>query len=100
MVLSKFVACLAGSTSSLAADARLPAALVGAEKPLFQSIWILWSMLLVSGLGAILLGLFLLLPRLGTFARLISVILVLTGGLAAAGIGGWNHYTLRHGTSR
>ena len=56
-------------------------------------MWTLWSILLVAGLGAFLLGLLLLLPRLGTFARVVSVVLVL-GGLVAAGIGGWNHYTL------
>jgi hypothetical protein len=51
-----------------------------------------WSITLLAGLGAVLLGLLLLLPRLGTTFRIVSLLLIVLGA-AAAGVGGGLHYT-------
>jgi ABC-type transport system involved in multi-copper enzyme maturation permease subunit len=49
-----------------------------------------YTILLASGLASALLGLLVLLPRLGTWSRLLALIL-LVGGLACAGVGLWAH---------
>jgi hypothetical protein len=57
------------------------------------AVWTPWSITAVSGLGAMVLGVLLLLPRVGTGLRLISLLLVM-GGLGAALLGGIQHYRL------
>ena len=56
-----------------------------------QAVVTPYSVLFVGGLAAALLGLVLLLPRLGTGWRLLSLAL-LAGGTAAAWVGGHYHY--------
>jgi ABC-type transport system involved in multi-copper enzyme maturation permease subunit len=50
-----------------------------------------YTILLAAGIGSVVLGLLILLPRLGTWSRLLALILLL-GGAACAGVGGWAHY--------
>jgi ABC-type transport system involved in multi-copper enzyme maturation permease subunit len=57
------------------------------------AVWTPWAITFVSGLGAMLLGALLLLPRVGTLLRLVSFVL-LFGGFEAALVGGIEHYTL------
>src|SRR5262245_44503557 len=95
VVLSKYVACLAFYVVLwLPRLAYLPA-LLGASRPVFDCERGLTvnSIVLLSGVGAVLLGGLLLLPRLGTTWRLISLGLIVVG-LAAAITGGWRHYHL------
>jgi ABC-type transport system involved in multi-copper enzyme maturation permease subunit len=96
VVLGKYLACLAFYVLLwLPTLAYLPA-LLGASPPVEgwreREAWTPWSITLVSGLGATLLGLLLLWPRLGTSGRIFSLVLIVAGG-AAAGVGGWMHYT-------
>jgi ABC-2 type transport system permease protein len=91
VVLAKYLACLAFYvTLWLPTLVYLPA-LMGAQRPVWENAWTPWGVTLVAGLGAALLGLLLLWPRLGTSWRLASALLILGGG-AAAGVGGWFHY--------
>jgi hypothetical protein len=92
IVMGKYVACLAFYVVLwLPTLAYLPA-LLGARRPVCDPAgWNATGVALVAGVGAALLGLVLLLPRLGTGARLLSAALIL-GGTAAAGVGGWLHY--------
>ncbi|HWG44436.1 MAG TPA: ABC transporter permease [Gemmataceae bacterium] len=91
VVLCKYLACLAFySVLWLPTLIYLPA-LLGAQRPVWNNVWTLSSLSFVIGLAAILLGLILLLPRLGTAARLVSTALIVGGGVAA-GLGGWFHY--------
>lgn len=91
IVLGKYVACLAFYVILwLPTLAYLPA-LQGADTPLWHAEWSASAVLLAAGLGAVLLGLLLLLPRFGTGMRLVSLALALGGAGAAVGGGIW-HY--------
>jgi ABC-2 type transport system permease protein len=96
VVLGKYVACLAFYVVLwLPTLAYLPA-LQGAQTPIVHytgDVWTFNAILLVAGLAAVLLGVLLLWPRLGTGARLFSLALILLGSVAA-GVGGWRHYHL------
>jgi ABC-type transport system involved in multi-copper enzyme maturation permease subunit len=63
----------------------------GGWQPLLAPGVTRWSILLLSGLAVLLVGLVLLLPRLGTPARVVSLVVVLAG-LNLIGVGGWMHY--------
>src|SRR5215472_13056651 len=91
VVLSKYLACLAFYVVLWLPTLIYLPALLGAQQPVFHNVWTLWSITFVAGLGCALVGLLMLLPRLGTTARLVSVALIVLGG-AAAGVGGWMHY--------
>jgi ABC-type transport system involved in multi-copper enzyme maturation permease subunit len=92
IVLSKYLACLGFFVILwLPTLAYLPA-LQGASPPVVHQAWTPYSQTLVAGLGVALLGAILLVPRLGTAGRLLSVALFL-GGIAAAITGGVLHYT-------
>ncbi len=87
----KYLACLAFYVVLwLPTLAYLPA-LLGAQRPMLDSVWTPYSIAFVTGLGCVLLGLVLLGLRLGTFPRVVSVLLVALGTVAAVG-GGWLHY--------
>jgi len=93
VVLGKYLACLAFYVLLWLPTLLYLPALLGAHKPIVDlKAWTVWSIMLVSGVGAVLLGLLLLWPRLGSSWRAVSLLLIL-GGIAAAGIGGWSHYT-------
>jgi ABC-2 type transport system permease protein len=91
VVLSKYLACFAFYVILwLPTIVYLPV-LLDLKQVEWQPAWTVWSILLLSGLGAIVLaGLSTLLP-LGTAGRLSAVIL-LVAGAACASIGGWFHY--------
>jgi ABC-type transport system involved in multi-copper enzyme maturation permease subunit len=92
IVLGKYLACLAFYVVLwLPTLAYLPA-LQGAKTPQFHAIWTVWSITLLAGVGLLLLGLLLLLPRLGTTARLVSLVLIVLGSVAL-GVGAGMHYT-------
>jgi ABC-type transport system involved in multi-copper enzyme maturation permease subunit len=92
VVLCKYVACLGFyCVMWLPTLVYLPV-LLGARRPVIDlQHWTFFRVLFLSGLGAALLGILLLLPRLGTRARVVSVVLIGVG-IAAAVAGGWLHY--------
>jgi ABC-type transport system involved in multi-copper enzyme maturation permease subunit len=91
VVLSKYLACLAFYVVVwLPTLAYLPA-LLGAEVPIVKAVWTPYSLLLLLGLAALLVGLVLVLPRLGTSERLVSLGLI-AGGVILAAVGGVLHY--------
>jgi hypothetical protein len=93
VVLSKYLACLAFYVVLwLPTLAYLPA-LLGARQPIVSPAFTLWSSLLLGGVLVLLVGLFLLLFRLGTLGLVVSILLILAG-LGLAGVGGWQHYTV------
>lgn len=91
VVLCKYLACLAFYTVMWLPTLLYLPALLGAGTPIFQSVWTTPSISLVAGLACVLLGLLLLLPHLGTTGRLVSLALIVLGGIAA-GVGAWLHY--------
>jgi ABC-type transport system involved in multi-copper enzyme maturation permease subunit len=91
VVLSKYLACLAFYVVLWLPTLIYLPALLGAQQPIFHNVWTLWSVTFVAGLGCALVGVLMLLPRLSTTARLVSVALIVLGGVAA-GVGGWMHY--------
>jgi ABC-2 type transport system permease protein len=92
VVLSKYLACLAFYVVLWLPTLVYLPALQGASAPEFHSVWTVWSITMATGLGVLLLGLVSLLPRLGTGARLVSLVLIILGG-AAVGVGAWMHYS-------
>jgi ABC-type transport system involved in multi-copper enzyme maturation permease subunit len=92
VVLGKYVACLLFFVLLCLPTLVYLPALLGATHPSWDfHAWTLNSITMVSGIGGILLGLVLLWPSLGTFWRILSVILIVGGGVAA-GLGGYAHY--------
>jgi ABC-type transport system involved in multi-copper enzyme maturation permease subunit len=91
VVLSKYLACLAFYIVLWLPTLLYLPALLGARPPEWHPVWTLPSLVLIAGLGSVLVGLLMLLPRLGTIARLVSTALIVLGGVAA-GVGGWLHY--------
>jgi ABC-type transport system involved in multi-copper enzyme maturation permease subunit len=92
VVLAKYFACLAFYVVVWLPTLVYLPALLGAGTPVVKVIWTPYSVLLLTGLAALLLGLLLLWPRLGTTGRLVSLGLIF-GGALAAGLGGYLHYT-------
>ncbi len=91
VVLAKYLACLAFYVVIWLPTLVYLPALLGAQKPVFTPVFTVYSVLLLAGLGAVLAGLVMLWPRLGTTWRLVSLGLI-AGGALAAGVGGWLHY--------
>ncbi len=92
VVLSKYLACLAFYVLLWLPTLVYLPALMGASRPVFHPIWSLWSIAFLTGLGSVVVGLLLLWPPLGTSWRLVSLLLIVGGGIAAA-IGGYVHYS-------
>jgi ABC-type transport system involved in multi-copper enzyme maturation permease subunit len=98
VVLAKYLACLAFyAVLWLPTLVYLPA-LLGAQKPIYptnadgwRAALLPYGALFLGGLVAVLLGLLLLWPRVGTQARAVSLALLVVGAVAAA-VGGWLHY--------
>ncbi|HZY90931.1 MAG TPA: ABC transporter permease [Gemmataceae bacterium] len=98
VVLAKYLACLAFyAVLWLPTLVYLPA-LLGAQRPIYPQNLDEWRAALLpygavflGGLVAVLLGLLLLWPRVGTRARALSLAL-LVGGAVVAAVGGWLHY--------
>ncbi|HTU90677.1 MAG TPA: ABC transporter permease [Gemmataceae bacterium] len=91
VVLCKYLACLAFYTVMWLPTLLYLPALLGAQTPVYNNVWTVPSIVFVAGLGCVLAGVLLLLPHLGTTARLVSLVLIGVGGVAA-GVGGWLHY--------
>jgi ABC-type transport system involved in multi-copper enzyme maturation permease subunit len=96
VVLSKYLACFGFYVVLwLPTLAYLPILLkLGPAQ--WHNVWTVGSVLLVAGLGGVLVALVLLLLPLGTTWRLVSLG-VLAAGLAAAGVGAWQHYYVEPG---
>ncbi len=92
VVLGKYLACLTFYALLWLPTLLYLPALLGAQTPILDlEAWTRWSILMVAGVAAGLLGLLLLWPALGTGGRIFSLVL-LVGGVAAALVGGWMHY--------
>jgi ABC-type transport system involved in multi-copper enzyme maturation permease subunit len=92
VVLCKYVACLAFYVVLWLPTLLYLPVLMGAHAPVVDwQHWTFYRILFVAGLAAVLLGAVLLLPRLSTGGRAVSVALILVGAVAA-GVGGWLHY--------
>jgi ABC-type transport system involved in multi-copper enzyme maturation permease subunit len=92
IVLGKYLACLAFYVLLWLPTLLYLPALLGAQWPqVHRDAWDRMSQMMVYGLGGIVLGLILLVPRLGSFFRLASLVLIV-GGAVMAGVGGWLHY--------
>jgi ABC-2 type transport system permease protein len=91
VVLAKYLACLAFYVVVWLPTLVYLPALLGARRPIFAAAFTPYSLLLLGGLGAMLAGLVLLLPRLGTTWRLVSLGLIAAGATASVS-GGWLHY--------
>jgi ABC-type transport system involved in multi-copper enzyme maturation permease subunit len=92
VVLGKYLACLAFYVVLWLPTLVYLPALQGAAEPIVTRAFTVNSILMLAGLGAFAIGVVLLLPRLGTPGRIVSVVLVLAG-LALALTGGFLHYT-------
>jgi ABC-type transport system involved in multi-copper enzyme maturation permease subunit len=91
VVLCKYFACLTFYVLLwLPTLAYLPI-LLDLQAPVFKPIWTTFSLTFVSGLGAIVLALFLAILPLGTGGRLFGLVLLLAG-LVATAVGAWGHY--------
>jgi ABC-type transport system involved in multi-copper enzyme maturation permease subunit len=91
VVLSKYLACFAFYLLLWVPTlAYLPIVL-----DMHASNWNLvisvFTVLLACGLGCVALGVLMLLPRLGTWSRLVALLLIV-GGAVCAGVGGWLHH--------
>jgi ABC-type transport system involved in multi-copper enzyme maturation permease subunit len=92
VVLGKYLACLAFYVLLWLPTLVYLPALLGASAPVFRPAWTPFGITFASGLAALALGLLLLLPRLGTTGRLVSLVLIVGGAICAA-VGGYLHYT-------
>jgi ABC-type transport system involved in multi-copper enzyme maturation permease subunit len=92
VVLSKYVACFAFYALLWVPTLAYMPVLLDLRQPVVHPAWTPYSLTMLAGLAAVLLAVLLALPRLGTGARLVSLILLLVGAVAA-GVGGWAHYT-------
>jgi ABC-type transport system involved in multi-copper enzyme maturation permease subunit len=95
VVLSKYLACLAFYVILWLPTLLYLPALLGAQRPVWPAnpmdAVTPYSVLFLAGLAAVLVGLVLLWPRLGTGARLVSAALLVGGALTAVA-GGLLHY--------
>jgi ABC-type transport system involved in multi-copper enzyme maturation permease subunit len=93
VVLGKYLACLGFYVVLWLPTLVYLPVLQGAMTPIVLPVWTPSSILMLSGLGAFVLGGLLLMPRLGTPGRLVSLVLVFAGAGAALA-GGLLHYNL------
>jgi ABC-type transport system involved in multi-copper enzyme maturation permease subunit len=93
VVLGKYLACLGFYVVLWLPTLVYLPALQGAKMPIFEPVYTQYSILMLAGLGAFVLGMLMLLPRLGTPLRLVSIFLVFAGAGAAVA-GGLLHYNL------
>lgn len=91
VVLSKYLGCFAFYLILWLPTLVYLPALLDLKQPEWQFTWTIWSILLLSGLGATLFALFLTLLPLGAVSRLIALFLLVAGAVCA-GLGGWYHY--------
>src|SRR5205807_7706554 len=66
---------------------------LGLGTPVVEAAWTPWSITLLDGLAAMIVGLVLAVVPLDTKGRLVALALLVVGSVAA-GVGGWGHYHL------
>jgi ABC-2 type transport system permease protein len=92
VVLSKYVACLGFYVVMWLPTLLYIPILMGAQTPRYDlQNWTMYRLVFLAGIASPLVGGLLLLPRLGTAWRGVSVVLIVAGLAAALG-GGWMHY--------
>ncbi len=91
VVLSKYVACLIFYLILWLPTLVFLPVLLDLKHLEFHSVWTLWSILLVGGLGGMVVALLSVLLPLGTVGRLVTVALFVAGA-ACTGVGIWGHY--------
>lgn len=91
VVLSKFIACF-GFYLILWLPTLLYLPILVDIHPVWNPAWTIYSILMVSGLGAVVLAVIIGILGLGQVGRVLALVLFLLG-LIAAGIGAWVHYT-------
>jgi ABC-2 type transport system permease protein len=91
VVLSKYVACFAFYLLLWVPTLAYLPVLLNRRVSDWNLVITFYTILLAAGLGAVVLGGLLLLPRLGTWSRLLALVLIV-GGLACAILGGCLHY--------
>jgi ABC-type transport system involved in multi-copper enzyme maturation permease subunit len=101
VVAAKYVACLGFyvllwlptlAYLPVLLDLRMPIVHFEWNQISVQPVWTVYSIVALSGLGAVVLGILLALLPLGKSGRALALMLFLLGTLAAAG-GGWAHLT-------
>lgn len=92
IVLTKYLACLIFFLLLWVPTLAYLPVLLDLHVEGWKPVWTPFSLLLLGGLGGTLLGLLLLLPRLGTGGRIFSLLL-LAAGLVCTAVGGWGHFT-------
>jgi ABC-type transport system involved in multi-copper enzyme maturation permease subunit len=91
VVMAKYLACLGFYVVIWLPTLVYLPALLGAEVPIVKAVWTPYSLTILAGIALLLLGLVLLLPRVGTTLRLVSLALIVVGA-ATAIMGGSLHY--------
>jgi ABC-2 type transport system permease protein len=92
VVLSKYLACFAFYVLLWVPTLAYLPVLLNLDTPTVNwSAWTMNTTILAVGLGSLLLGLLLAVPRLGTAARVVALLLIVGGVVGVAG-GGWLHY--------
>lgn len=91
IMLSKYVACLAFYIMLWVPTLAYLPVLLDMHEPVFRPVWTAYSVLLLSGLGAVLLSMVLAMLPGGTGMRAVALGLLVAGAVAA-GVGGWGHY--------
>jgi hypothetical protein len=91
VVLGKYVACLAFYFILWVPTLFYLPVLCDLHAPVFHPVWTPFSIMLLAGLGCLLAGLLLAVVPAGTPLRIVSLVLILAG-IVAAGVGGWGHY--------
>jgi ABC-type transport system involved in multi-copper enzyme maturation permease subunit len=91
VVLSKYLACFAFYVILWVPTLVYLPVLLDLKQAEWQPVWTVWSILLLSGLGAVLVALLSTLLPLGTVSRVLALV-VLVAGAVCAGVGGWYHY--------
>jgi ABC-2 type transport system permease protein len=91
IVLAKYLACLGFYVLLWVPTLVYLPVLLNLDWPVVHPAWTVWSVTMLGGVAVLLLGLVSLLPSLGTGARLLSLLALVAGGVAA-GVGAWLHY--------
>jgi ABC-type transport system involved in multi-copper enzyme maturation permease subunit len=91
VVLSKYLACFAFYLLLWVPTLAYLPVLLDLHASGWQLVISPSTILLASGLAAVVLGLLVLLPRLAAWSRMLAVLLIV-GGLTCVGVGGWSHY--------
>ncbi|HEV8059876.1 MAG TPA: ABC transporter permease [Gemmataceae bacterium] len=92
VVAAKYLACLAFYVLLWTPTLVYLPVLLDLSRPTFKEVWTAYSILFLSGLGAMLIALLSLFIRFGSVGRALGLLLFIAG-VACAGYGGWAHFT-------